>query len=387
MRTREQLIALCDNILAYAHRRDYSGYNKFDGLESPLTRLLSFNNKWARLFWSQLVMRSPVNIRPLLGIPEKRNPKGIALFAWALLDLHKATDDKKYLSQAKALLKWLNENQAQGFEYPCWGYAYPWQDTGFYAPARFPNRIVTYFVCRAFLKAWEVTGENQYFETVKKSIKFIIEAPRVLFESEDMKCLSYVPSKEINWVVMDVSALSSVIAAGVAKETQDPVLMSESRRLINYVVDKQTDYGAWYYSHPPKDSHIGHDNYHTGYIVDAIKDYMELSGDYSFKEVHNRGLKYYSEKLFTRDGAPKWMSHKNYPFDIHGSAQGIITFSRYPEYSYLAERILSWTLKNMYSGKGYFYYQKRLLYTKRYTLMRWCNAWMARALSAVILSR
>ena len=33
-----------------------------------------------------------------------------------------------------------------GFDGLCWGYPYPWQDVGFFAPRHFPNRVVTSFV-------------------------------------------------------------------------------------------------------------------------------------------------------------------------------------------------------------------------------------------------
>ncbi len=387
MKNNIEIQTICKDVLTYANANHYSGYNKFDGLTSPLTKLLSFNNKWGRLFWSQVVMRSPFNIRPLLGIKKSRNPKGIALFAWAYLNMFETTENEEFLENAKALLDWLMSNQSPGFDNPCWGYQYPWQDIGFYAPANYPNRIVTFFVCRAFLKGYAITSNPVYLEIVRKSTNFIINTPKILFESDTMKCLSYVPSDKINWVVMDVNALSSVILALVAKETDDNFLKNEAKKLIHYVVDKQTEYGAWYYSHPPKASHIKHDNYHTGYIVDALQDYMEATGDLEYEEVHERGLRFYADNLFLKNGAPKWMSDKEYPFDIHGAAQGIITFSRHPAYHDLAEKILSWTIDNLYNPVGYFYYQKRKWYTKKFTLMRWCNAWMALALTNRVISR
>ncbi len=383
----KEISVISNNVINYASLNQYSGYNKFDGLTSPITKILSFNNKWARLFWSQMVMRAPLNIRPLLGIKKTRNPKGIALFAWAYLNFFKITNDEQFLDQAKSLLDWLSKNQSPGFDNPCWGYQYAWQDIGFFAPANYPNRIVTYFVCRAFLRGYEITGNPEYFDIVRKSADFILNAPRVLFESDTMKCLSYVPSEKIDWVVMDVSALSSVILAMVAREMGDNNLKEEAKKLIHYVVDKQTDYGAWYYSHPSKDSHIGHDNYHTGYIVDAIQDYMDSTGDREYEAVHEKGLQFYAEHLFMKNGAPKWMSQKEYPFDIHGAAQGIITFSRYPEYHELAGKVLEWTLNNLYNQKGYFYYQKRRFFTKRFTLMRWCNGWMLLALTCFLLQK
>ena len=37
----------------------------------------------------------------------------------------------------------------------CWGYPYPWQDVGFFAPRDFPNRVVTSFVGQALLDGYE----------------------------------------------------------------------------------------------------------------------------------------------------------------------------------------------------------------------------------------
>jgi hypothetical protein len=80
-----------------------------------------------------------------------------------------------------------------------------------------------------------------------------------------------------------------------------------------------------------------------------------------------------------------------YPHDIHGSAQGIITFSRAArfgnEYRALASRIAQWTVENLYDRrKGYFYYQANRLWKKKFTLMRWCNAWMVWALASLLQS-
>ena len=77
------------------------------------------------------------------------------------------------------------------------------------------------------------------------------------------------------------------------------------------------------------------------------------------------------------------MHDVDFPHDNHGAAQGILTFSRHEkEYPGLADKIGQWTLDNMYHPKGRFYYQQTKHYTKRFTLLRWCNGWMARALSA-----
>ena len=98
------------------------------------------------------------------------------------------------------------------------------------------------------------------------------------------------------------------------------------------------------------------------------------------------------DHLFLPDGAPKWMSHKVYPFDVHSAAQGIVTFVKAalgfdPSYLKQAQQVAAWAIENMQSPAGFFYYQKGRFWTKRYTLMRWCNAWMAYALSSLLLAQ
>ena len=48
------------------------------------------------------------------------------------------------------------------------------------------------------------------------------------------------------------------------------------------------------------------------------------------------------------------------------------------------DKVLAWTLNNLYDPRGYFYYQKTARRTKRLCLMRWCNGWMCRALASVL---
>ena len=74
-----------DALLAYCEQRDWSGYDPYDALRSPLLRMLSFGSRWPRIAWIQLLKRSPVNLRPLLVVPKGINPKGLGLAARALV--------------------------------------------------------------------------------------------------------------------------------------------------------------------------------------------------------------------------------------------------------------------------------------------------------------
>ncbi len=378
-----------DRVLQVARSDRYEGYSKHDGLNSPLLARLGGGSRLRRLVAIQLVMRSPVHIRPLVGVRKARNPKGLSLFARALLARHRIMGSADDAAEARGLLDWLIEHPAAGFDGLCWGYPYPWQDVGFFAPRDFPNRVVTAHVGQALVDGYETLRDDRYLDAANRAVRFLLEAPKTLFEDADRRCVSYVPSPDIDWIVMDVSALAGAIAARVGAITGDADLIREGGRLVRYVVSKQTYEGAWFYADPPSASHITHDNYHTGFILDAIQQYGLSAGSDEFEPAYRRGIDYYERRLFEPDGAARFMNDRLYPIDIHGCAQGIITFSLRQRHTgtgaATATRVLEWTLANMWDpASGWFYYQKRHAYRTRIRELRWVQGWMSRALSCYL---
>lgn len=381
--TKYDLHKVIEQVLLWSKNQGYRGYNKHDGLNSPLVKFLLGWGKWPRIVAIQSVMRAPINIRPLLGIRKTYNPKGLALFCQGLLDLYNQDKEQRYLEEAESLLDLLEQINSPGkWAGFCWGYHYPWQDPGFFAPTNTPNAVVTSFVCEAFLDAYKATGNKHYLTVVASAIEFFMNNLTVLKDTGDELCLAYMPLP-MSMRVMDVSILIGAVIARYSHYAGDHKHLTTADRLVRYVVNQQTDYYAWYYTDPPGDSHITHDNYHTGFILDALDRYMEATNNSTYSEAYKTGLNFYANHLFNSDGAPRWMNDKDYPHDIHGSAQGIITFSRHlKDYPGLAKNITYWSLNNMYHQNGRFYYQETRYYKKRFTLLRWCNAWMFRALAA-----
>ena len=391
--TTEEIDRFLSGSLAYARAKDYCGWNKHDALNSPLLEALSLGLPFPRLCLIQGVMRFPINLRGLLRVKPARNNKGIALFARALLDRGRALNHEEDLAEAAALLDWLLDHPAPYPQGMGWGYPYPWQDGGFFAPRHSPNRVVTTFVAQALMEGYEVLGNGRYLEAIDEVCEFLVNAPTRIVETPDQLCLSYVPDPRVSWVVMDVSILAAAVLARRAALTGRNDHLAEARRLTAYVVNKQTEYHAWYYSHPPGDARITHDNYHTGFILDALHDYMKCTGDHEWKEAYINGLAFYRDRLFDPDGAPRWMHDKPFPRDIHGSAQGILSFVRAaedpvwgdPAYADEARKIASWACRNLWlPGQKRFAWQQTPHCTKTHDLLRWCQGWMVRSLASLL---
>ena len=383
---RDRLDAIHRTVLATARALDYAGYSKHDALNSPALERLAGRSRLLRLAFIQAVMRCPIHVRPALGVRRARNAKGLALFARALLCRRRLYGETTSGEEARRLLDWLVGHPAPEFPWPCWGYPYPWQDVGFFAPRGFPNRVVTSFVAQSLLDGYETLGEERYLEAAGGACRFLLEAPSTLWEDERRRCVSYEPSATAEWIVLDVSALAGAAVARWATIAGDGQSLEQAGRLIRYVASKQTEYGAWYYAEPPTASHITHDNYHTGFILDALLEYGRVSGSAEFREAYVRGLDFYRSRLFEPDGAPRFMHDRKYPLDIHGAAQGILTFAHaYAELGTgrdVSERILSWTLAHMYEpATGWFCYQRRRWFRTRIRLLRWCQGWMSWAIA------
>lgn len=377
---------ILDDVYSWSSGYEFKGYNKHDGLNSPLLAFFLGKTKWTRIIAIQTVMRSPINIRPLLLVPKTVNPKGLALFILGLLDRYGTDQSEQYLEEARRLGEMLLEIRSAGpYSGDCWGYPYPWQDLGFFAQSHTPNAVVTSFVCEAFLELFRVTGDDKYLISVGRAIDFFLKDLVVLEDTSDMLCLSYMPMR-MSMRVMDVSILIGAVIAQYARLINDSEKMEVATLLVAYVVAKQTDYHAWFYTDPPEDSFIRHDNYHTGFILDALWRYMKANDDWQWKNNYSAGLDFYAKKLFTLEGAPKWMSDKTYPFDVHGSAQGLASFSLAVangyQYQSLLDHIGCWAINNLYKSEGRFIYRKGKLVNYNYTLLRWCNAWMFRGMSA-----
>jgi hypothetical protein len=377
--------------LDYSRQRNYAGYSKFDALNSPLAEALLGWNYWGRLLVTQAVNRSYVPLRPLLGVRKSRNPKGIANFIKAYCNLHRLSGRQEDLREARELADWLlanHANQDGRWKGLCWGYNFPWQSPGFFAPRHSPNCIVTVFCAEALLALHGLTGQAEHLAAARGAADFILRELPVLEEDDRIKCIGYVPVG-LRWKVININAVTAGFLAKLAVASGDASLGEQAGRMVAWVLAQQTPYGAWHYTVPAKASGIGHDNYHTGGILDGILDYMLSSGDQTPRRAYQEGLAFYRKHLFQPDGAPRLTDRKRYPHDIHGSAQGILSFVKAaeldPAHYDFAKLIAAWALDNMQDQDGHFYYRKHRLFTRKECLMRWNNSWMSWALSELLL--
>jgi uncharacterized protein YyaL (SSP411 family) len=373
-----------ETALEWARERDYAGWDPYDGLNSPLLSAVC-TNWFTRLVGMHGVHRAPVNLRPVLGVPRERNPKGVALFAMAHLNRYRASGDEAALAEAERLLTWLREHQSPGYERPAWGYNFDWQNgRKFFLPADEPSIVVSVFCGRAFLEHYRVTGSTTSLSVAAGTAAFIRANVNVR-QVDGHRVFSYTPHD--SFLVVNANALAAAFFAGVGAADGDDDLFDRACDLADFVVSAQTDDGGWYYAVPSSASHLSHDNFHTGFVLESLHRLASAGVDQTgVKRALQRGMAFYRTNLFEANGAPKFEHDTPYPRDAHAAAQAIRTFvvAGGDAERRLASQVLDWSFERLYDESGYFYRRRGRVLTDRTPYMRWSQAWMCYALSTVL---
>jgi len=364
-------------VLAYGRERDYTGWDLYDGESSRLLGLLPIESKWVNLCFQQVVRRAPVNLRRLLLVEKRRNFMGGALFALANFAAYDLTGDETFRSEGLGLADWLLTEAPSGYSGYCGGHNHPVQGLHNRTLPEVPGVVGTAQAVRALLAAAEY-GDGRYRETARSAAEFVYED----LDYERVPAgarIKYKPNDTGEMYTLNANALGARLLLDLHAVFGDDRYRESATRILDYVAANQTAAGGWPYTEDPSSSHLSMDNFHNGFIIDALLRYEAVCDDDRFAETIERAVGFY-RGLFDDTGAPHWDESSVYPRDIHASAQGIVTFSQLGDRAH-AGRILRWTVENLSDGDGQFYHEQRRFYTKRITLMRWCQAWMAYALA------
>lgn len=377
-----QLSTAISRLLDYCRRNNWAGFDPFDGLNSRIFSAFPFlQNRICRLIFIQAMKRLPLNLRPLFLVPKEENPKGLAVFVSALLTLF-GTGFIKIDKDILHLLQRLIDLQSKDRPHFCWGYNFDWQSRAFFLPKFVPNIICTTFAGNALLDAYNKIGNAAYLDMAVSAGNFLLEGLNITLMDDEL-CFSYTPLDKGR--VHNANLLGAAYLSRLYSITKEEKFLEPAKKAVRFSIRRQNEDGSWPYGEDGTQRWV--DNFHTGYNLVALKKFSEYTGDRDVMGSVRKGLEYYRENFFTGEGVPKYYHNQLYPIDIHAIAYSIVTLVEFREYDKgnldLAKQIFAWSMKNMWSENGYFYYQQHRLYKNRIPYIRWSQAWMLYALATL----
>ena len=365
-----------DSILGlerWVEAHDYKGYEPFDGLSSVF-RPLTFGNLLLDRLLLQLVRQSPWNLRPVLGVKPLDSTIGRGYMAWGYCMMFKLTGDHGYMEKIDRCLQWLIENKSPGYGEYSWGKHFDFASRGGLYGAFEPILVWTALIAQAFLEAYEIFGEERYLNVADSACRWIMGLPRN--RTETGFCMGY-HYQDFESDIHNSNMVGAAVLARTAKHTKNSEYLEVAKEAMTYSCTRQLPDGAWWYGEDPTNHWI--DNFHTGYNLDALKCYIEYSGDRDYEGVLRTGLEFYKRHFFEDSGRPKYYHNRTYPVDSQCASQAMDTLANASEYDgsslQLGLKVAEWTIGNMRDREGFFYYRQYPLGIRAKTpMLHWAQA-------------
>jgi hypothetical protein len=387
MDRRDRVVALLRRLETWGHTRGWRGSDPYDGLNA--TRLvggLRARPRGQRLL-IQVVKRSPLDLRRPLGIEPGRNAAALAsvVSAYARGGFLPKAENRRRLD---ATLDALESLRCSAYFEPCWGYHFDVRTRVFSYDRTTPNTIATAFAGLALLDAYAATGDPGLIDTALGTGRFFLKhVPQTPDGAGAF--FGYLPGDRTpihnaNMLVAAMLARLSASAQGEGEAFREP-----ARAALRWTFARQRPDGSWPYGERRNLAWI--DNFHTGYVLDALWACAEAGLGSEAVDAWMRGLAFYRRRLFSADGAPLYTTRSRYPIDAQCIAQGIQTLAlagaRDPACRAEAERVLDFAFARMLRRDGMPLFQRRRFWVNPTLHVRWVVSPMLLALTYLLDGR
>ena len=360
-------------LFEWASDRDFKGHDPHDLLSSPL--LGRIKSPLARLIALQIERRSALDLHRLFRVPAAENPKALALFLVGLLRAQSAATPAWKERASELGQRLVSSMHKDGG----WGYPFPWQSRTHFLPANTPNIVTTSFAGMALIELHDIAPSPKIRESIKMSAGYVAS-----LEILNPKPHTLNPPSAFGYaendpqIVFNASLLGAEFLLKAGKLLSIPEYLELARKSAEFVASHQHSDGGWAYGLEASQKWI--DSFHTGFLIVSMKSIAEALGDDHLAESARRGFEYYKANFVEPDYAVRYFPRSRYPIDSHALGQAMVTFCKFGDHE-TTWRIAEWTVNNMRSNDGYFYYQKHRFFTNRIPYMRWSNAWIFRGLT------
>jgi hypothetical protein len=383
-----ELKTAVSKLLAYCRAEAWAGHDPYDALNSELFKAIPLlDSRFPRLALTQVLKRSPVDVRRLALVPKTQNPKAMALFLSALLQFpNDLAPDREDL--IRYMIDRLTALRSPGTAHWAWGYSFPWQGRSILVPSGAPNLVCTTFVGEALFRAHEQPAVDQ--KDAERCLSMAVGAAEYILQdlywTDGAKVGFSYPMPGLRGETHNANLLAAALFCRLYRETGEKKFLEPALRAARQAVKRQQPDGSWFYGEHSSQRWI--DNFHTGYNLGALRSMGRSLETEEFEPSVRRGFEFYRTHFFRQDSAPKYFHDRVYPLDIHCVAQSILTLLEFrdldPGNVELAHSVFDWAMNHMWDERGFFYYRKLRLCTIRTSYMRWSQAWMLLALSSLL---
>ncbi|MGN6803454.1 MAG: hypothetical protein ACTHJN_16260 [Ginsengibacter sp.] len=236
-----------------------------------------------------------------LFVSKKRFPIADAHFILAFLNMFEISQNSEYLDEAKKIANDLLKNSIKGYSGYTWGYPFDWMTTRGLWTSGIPLITSTAYCFEAYLKLFDLTNEQRYFDIAYSNFLFTLKDLRdTPIDAESASC-SYSPVD--NSQIINANAYRSFVLTEGAVRFNENKADEKALFNINFVVKNQNEDGSWKYAvNDERDNFV--DNFHTCFVLKNLIKVNKIKNDAKISFAIKKGYDFYKKNLLDASGSP-----------------------------------------------------------------------------------
>lgn len=376
---RERVATVAREVEQWGRSRGWTGSDPYDGGNAARIAPFLRHSARGRQFITQVVKRSPLDLRRVLRVPPGLSSVTLANVARTHA-LGGLLDEDVHALRMRDVVARLKALRLDTYPEPAWGYHFDAQSRVLYYPRTEPNGIATAFVGHALLDAYERLNDLESLDLAQGAVEwFMRRVPRT--RTADGSFVGYLAGDTTP--IHNANLLACSLLARAARAAGRGDWVAAAAEGVSYTLAHQRADGGWRYGETSSTGWI--DGFHTGYVLDALAICERHGVPGPISSARRQGLEFYRRRMFLPDGTPKYYEHAVYPIDSQSVSQGIQTFaiSAAEDNCHLDQAVVvfEYAMRHMWRGDGRFVFQHRRLWTNPAPHMRWVQSPMLLALA------
>jgi hypothetical protein len=314
-----------------------------------------------------------------------RFPIADAHYAMGFAFLYQATGDSSQLENAVHFLTGLTKSRCPQFKEYCWGYPYDWVTRNGVLKEQTPLITTTPYVYEAFLQVFELNPRDEWKQILESIARHASVDIKDFKISETASSCSYTPYDSGG--VINAAAYRAFLLTSASRVFSKEEYWLTAERNLNFVLENQNPDGSWFYAIDGVRDFVDH--YHTCFVLKALAKIRALTGHEACGEALGRGVDYYLENLFAKDGLPKPFSRAPrltvYKRELYDCAECInlclLLRDRFPQLETTLETVVEGILRDWIKPDGSFRSRRLHLGWDNVPMHRWGQSQMFRSLA------
>jgi hypothetical protein len=322
----------------------------------------------------------------------QRIPIGDAHYAMGFAFLSELPGGEADYQRAVHFLEVLKQTRCPGYDEFCWGYPFHWETINGTIPSGTPLITTVPYVFEAFQQVYRMDGNDEWYQIMHSIARHAVSDYKDVPTSPTASTCSYTPFPEHSLMVVNANAYRAYLLTSAAHEFSNQSYGAIAERNLNFVLEAQNPDGSWFYARDGKRSFVDH--FHTCFVMKALAKIEALTGNRDCTSAIERGVAYYTQNLFEREGIPKPFSRAPrltvYRRELYDYAESInlamLLRGRFPALDRNLGVSIEDILSRWQTKEGSFRSRQLYLGWDNTPMHRWASAQLFRSL-CLVLSR